>query len=355
MIEKRARWAGCLAIAVFVLATASCRESGLDVKVTFLFSADIRYDRLRLLWLVADNQARVVAEKEFSETSGPSAQTAGVTLARGTIAKFRLLAILDNKVVAQGELTVIGGEIPKPGPMLVCATPVSAIGPEAHCEFLPPNKVLPDAGPDGAPDGSIDAGDDSADVHDADAHAGPDTWVPPACVTLSLDAGTQPLPSAPPFSTSACERYCSLMTQNCHRSYRSPEVCLLACAKLEWPEFGPGADSLECRIARATTATSSTSCQEAEVFPRGACGTSCAVYCHAGTRLCPSDFPDFGTCVGLCESAKAREMKTFPGRDFDDYVLLCRFGHIQEIVVDPGLCQLMAPNACVPECQHLIF
>jgi hypothetical protein len=282
-------------------------------------------------------------------------KSAGLLVGRDATEAFRMQAILGSLVVAQGDFTIEKGKIPPLVTMVVCTPSFLVTKVDGQCEHRPPNMPVTDAGLDGSTDLTSDADAGGADLTDADA--GQQDRVP-SCVSINLDGGSQTLP--PPLPAPAgCNEYCALMSKNCSAYYRSPAVCALACAKLAWPPLGPGADSLQCRTAFATAAAapdaSGLNCENAEIFPRRQCGTSCAVYCRAGNQLCPSHFPDLDACVASCERTKTRAMANFPTRDFDYDVLLCRFDHIQEIVVDPGLCQLMAPNACVPGCPDLIL
>ncbi|HEX3697250.1 MAG TPA: hypothetical protein VH374_17880 [Polyangia bacterium] len=347
MIDKIARWDGCLALALVLLATGSCQAPSVQVNLTISIPSAVRYDHLRLLRVLSATETKLVHEWDVGEMKSLSMHAAGLMLGRGTSDKLRLQAIQAMNVVAQSDDFNVDGsrQLVDGGPPVVTVDLIACASPfpdDQIGQCAPMDSPVADAGMDG-----------SRDAFDAEADA--EVWAPVPCVD-NLDASARPLPSPLPTPPAGCEMYCALMTQNCPESYGSPDRCNLACATLDWDTGAQSGDTLECRTAWARqAAVSSNDCPNAEVFGLGYCGDVCGVYCRTGTKLCPSYFPEFNDCLKRCSDQREADMQMYPARSFGDDYIICRFGHILDILVDPGLCQFLAPNTCTDECFGLPF
>jgi len=154
-----------------------------------------------------------------------------------------------------------------------------------------------------------------------------------------------------------CAEYCGAVRDNCGDEPQYNELeCESLCPLFPRAAGGmvTGANTLDCRLARAVSESAETTadCRAAGRGGNDDCGTNCEAFCSLMPEVCPTEFATFDTsgtdaaqdadaCNALC--LRLRDRKAFDpdqaGEDHEDLpdempTVQCRLWHLGSAAID---------------------
>jgi hypothetical protein len=302
----------------------------------------LQYDGLRLAEVV-DGMPGQAMDKALASSPDPHVQHAvGIGVPHLGEVLLRMQAVYQGMAVAEGEQLVAPARSQEVIVLEPCSRPVSAQGPTfVSCKNTTDAGAARDPGGDGLlQDGAV-----------GDAPA----WAPPPlCLVPDPNAGPDPF-LLPVTIHTGCDGYCAAMTNRCPDVYGDDVHCRFACEVLDWTPTGPREDSLQCRTDWATAMPANVTdaanqCSFASPLPQAQCGEPCAVYCRAGARVCPGQFPPEQVCREAC----IRTEIALQPANLVNY-MQCRMDVLARAIFRRDLCSEAAPGNRCGTCYGLLF